>query len=70
LYDFSSIYKKVMKLFIHPNEGYEVTFKPLNRRLCLVTSLGTGNSFSIPAPQLFGGLGAGAGAPKLFPVTN
>jgi len=35
---FGSIYKKVMKLFIHPHEGYGVTFKPSNRRLCLVSS--------------------------------
>jgi hypothetical protein len=37
-YIFSSIYKKVMKLFIHSHEGYGVAFKPLNRRLCIVTS--------------------------------
>jgi hypothetical protein len=38
LYDFSSIYKKVMKFFIHPHEGYEVNFKFLNIRLCLEIS--------------------------------
>ncbi len=46
LYVFSSIYKKVMKLFIHPYEGYGVAFKPLNRRLGLVTKLN-------PALKLF-----------------
>ncbi len=30
--------KKVMKLCIHPHEGYEVNFKFLNVRLCLVIS--------------------------------
>jgi hypothetical protein len=30
---FSSIYKKVTKLFIHPHEGYAVAFKPLNRKV-------------------------------------
>jgi hypothetical protein len=38
LYVFSSIYKKILKLFIHQHEGYWVGFKPLKRRLCLVSS--------------------------------
>jgi hypothetical protein len=38
LYVFWSIYKKVIKLFIHPQEGYGVSFKPLNRRSYLVPS--------------------------------
>jgi hypothetical protein len=35
---FSPFYKKVMKLFILPHEGYGVICKPPNRRLHLVTS--------------------------------
>jgi hypothetical protein len=37
-YDFSSLYKKVMKLFILPHEGYGVNCKPPNIRFHLVTS--------------------------------
>jgi hypothetical protein len=43
---FSSIYKKVMKLFIHPHEGYGVAFKPLNKRLCSV------GSFTVGVPKM------------------
>jgi hypothetical protein len=39
LYVFWSTFEKVIKLFIHRHEGYEVTSKPGNRRLCLVTSI-------------------------------
>jgi hypothetical protein len=35
---FSSFYKKVIRLFILPHEGYGVICKPSSRRLQLVTS--------------------------------
>jgi len=33
-----SVYKKIIKVFIHSHEGYGITFKPLNW-LCLVTNV-------------------------------